>query len=146
MSGFAEILETIAHAPVKKRAVTNHNVLNEAFAYAKPSSFSRGMRIDIGGVCILLISGTASIDENGVSVHVGDLPRSSSAPLKTLPGCLRAKAAPGMTLFVRPATCATSSATTRPLTRSGLRSSKSRDSIRCLHPPASRPSFAGPSC
>ena len=43
MSTFAEILEAIAHAPVRKRAITNHEVLNEAFAYAKPSSFSRGM-------------------------------------------------------------------------------------------------------
>ena len=72
MSALAEILETIVHAPVQKRAVTNHNVLNEAFAYAKPSSFSRGMRIDLNGLVILLISGTASIDENGVSLHVGD--------------------------------------------------------------------------
>jgi enamine deaminase RidA (YjgF/YER057c/UK114 family) len=30
------------------------------------------MRIDLNGLVILLISGTASIDENGVSVHVGD--------------------------------------------------------------------------
>ena len=30
------------------------------------------MRIDLNGLTILLISGTASIDENGVSVHVGD--------------------------------------------------------------------------
>ena len=72
MSAFAELLETIAQAPVKKRAITNHGVLNEAYAYAKPSSFSRGMRIDLNGLSILLISGTASIDENGVSVHIGD--------------------------------------------------------------------------
>lgn len=72
MSTFAEVLETIAHAPIKKRAMTNLGVLNEAYAYAKPSSFSRGMRIDLNGLTILLISGTASIDENGVSVHVGD--------------------------------------------------------------------------
>jgi enamine deaminase RidA (YjgF/YER057c/UK114 family) len=72
MSAIGEILDTIAHAPIKKRAVTNHSILNEAFAYAKPSSFSRGMRIDLNGVTILLISGTASIDEHGVSVHVGD--------------------------------------------------------------------------
>ncbi len=72
MNAIAEMLETIAQAPVKKRAMTNHNVLNEAFAYAKPSSFSRGMRIDLNGITILLISGTASIDEKGVSVHVGD--------------------------------------------------------------------------
>lgn len=72
MSAFAEVLENLAHAPIQKRAMTNHGVLNEAYAYAKPSSFSRGMRIDLNGVTILLISGTASIDEHGQSVHVGD--------------------------------------------------------------------------
>ena len=72
MSTFAEILETIAHAPIQKRAITNHGVLNEAYAYPKPSSFSRGMRIDLNGHTILLISGTASIDEHGQTVHVGD--------------------------------------------------------------------------
>jgi len=72
MIAFAEILESIAQAPVNKRAITNHGVLNEAYAYAKPSSFSRGMRIDLNGLTILLISGTASIDEQGQSVHIGD--------------------------------------------------------------------------
>src|ERR1700690_1108748 len=59
-------------APIEKRAITNLNVLNEAYDYARPSTFSRGMRIDIGNIVLLLISGTASIDEHGVSVHVGD--------------------------------------------------------------------------
>lgn len=72
MNSFAEIIEAIQHAPIQKRAMTNYGVLNEAYHYAKPSSFSRGMRIDLGTVTILLISGTASIDENGVSVHIGD--------------------------------------------------------------------------
>ena len=72
MIAVADILETMSHAPVNKRAVTNLGVLNEAYAYAKPSSFSRAMRIDLNGLTILLISGTASIDENGVSVHIGD--------------------------------------------------------------------------
>jgi enamine deaminase RidA (YjgF/YER057c/UK114 family) len=72
MNAIAEILENLAQAPVRKSAITNHKVLNEAFAYAKPSSFSRGMRIDLNGLTILLISGTASIDENGESVHIGD--------------------------------------------------------------------------
>jgi enamine deaminase RidA (YjgF/YER057c/UK114 family) len=72
MNEFGNILEAIGHGPIAKRAITNHGVLNEAYAYAKPSSFSRGMRIDIGGVAILLISGTASIDESGKSVHIGD--------------------------------------------------------------------------
>jgi enamine deaminase RidA (YjgF/YER057c/UK114 family) len=72
MNDFSKIIEAIAQAPVKKRAITNHKVLNEAFAYAKPSSFSRGMRIDLNGLTILLISGTASIDEGGKSVHIGE--------------------------------------------------------------------------
>jgi len=72
MISFADILDTIAHTSIEKRAMTNHGVLNEAYAYDKPSSFSRGMRIDLNGLTILLISGTASIDEHGVSVHIGD--------------------------------------------------------------------------
>jgi 2-iminobutanoate/2-iminopropanoate deaminase len=72
MIDFSEVLETIAKAPVQKCAMTNHGVLNEAYAYAKPSSFARGMRIDLNGLTILLISGTASIDEHGASVHIGD--------------------------------------------------------------------------
>jgi enamine deaminase RidA (YjgF/YER057c/UK114 family) len=46
--------------------------LNEAYDYAKPSSFSRGLRLDIKGITILLISGTASVDEYGRTIHVGD--------------------------------------------------------------------------
>ncbi len=57
---------------ILKRAISAPEVLNEAFHYAKPSSFSRGLRLDIGGVTVLLISGTASIDENGNTVHIGD--------------------------------------------------------------------------
>ena len=67
-----ELMQEVSNAPVQKRAITNLDVLNEAYAYAKPSSFSRGMRIDLNGVVILLISGTASIDESGNSIHIGD--------------------------------------------------------------------------
>jgi enamine deaminase RidA (YjgF/YER057c/UK114 family) len=88
MSAFAEILETIAHKPIKKRAVTNPEVLNEAYAYAKPSAFSRGMRIDLNGVTILLISGTASIDENGKSVHIGDFRAQMRRTLSNISGLL----------------------------------------------------------
>lgn len=59
-------------ARVYRKAMQAHNVLNEAYAYARPSSFSRGLRVELGSVSLLLISGTASIDEEGVSVYVGD--------------------------------------------------------------------------
>lgn len=67
----ADLLTEITTGPITKRAITNHNVLNEAYSYG--SAFSRGMRIDLKGLTILLISGTASIDEHGNTVHVGDL-------------------------------------------------------------------------
>ena len=66
-----ELLAEVTAAPVVKRAITNHSVLNEAYAYG--SAFSRGMRIDLNGLTILLISGTASIDDEGKTLHVGDL-------------------------------------------------------------------------
>src|ERR1700756_4069257 len=91
MIALSEILETIAHAPIEKRAMTNHGVLNEAYAYPKPSSFSRGMRLDLGGITILLISGTASIDENGVSVHIGDFRAQMQRTLANITGLLESE-------------------------------------------------------
>jgi enamine deaminase RidA (YjgF/YER057c/UK114 family) len=72
MNHILEALETVATLPIQKRAITNHAALNEAYTYAKPASFSRGMRVDLNGLTILLISGTASIDEHGESIHIGD--------------------------------------------------------------------------
>ncbi len=93
MNDFSKIIEAIAQAPVKKRAITNHEVLNEAFAYAKPSSFSRGMRIDLNGLTILLISGTASIDESGKSVHIGDFRAQMRRTLANITGLLASEGA-----------------------------------------------------
>ena len=86
-----DLLRAIAHAPIQKRAMTNHGVLNEAYAYPKPSSFSRGMRIDLNGLTILLISGTASIDESGKSVHVGDFRAQLRRTLKNITGLLESE-------------------------------------------------------
>jgi len=66
-----DLLAEVTAAPVLKRAITNRAALNEAPEYG--SAFSRGMRIDLNGLVILLISGTASIDDAGRTVHVGDL-------------------------------------------------------------------------
>jgi enamine deaminase RidA (YjgF/YER057c/UK114 family) len=45
--------------------------LNEAADYG--SSFSRGMKVDLPEKLVLYISGTASVDEYGATVHVGDV-------------------------------------------------------------------------
>jgi len=58
--------------PIEKRIVQAPNVLNEAFDYQRPSSFSRALSFELGGKKVLFISGTASVDEKGDTIHVGD--------------------------------------------------------------------------
>ena len=58
---------------VSRQAITNLEVLNEAHHYPIPSSFSRGLRVDLRtGTRFLWISGTASVDENGTTLYTGD--------------------------------------------------------------------------
>ena len=90
----AEILEAVSSgATIEKRAISAPGVLNEAYRYAKPSSFSRGLRIDLGGIVILLISGTASIDENGASVHAGDFRAQCRRTFLNITGLLESEGA-----------------------------------------------------
>ena len=83
----AELLKT----PVQKRAISNRDVLNEAPVYG--SAFSRGVRIDLNGLVILLISGTASIDEAGRTVHAGDLRAQTRRTFANIEGLLAAEGA-----------------------------------------------------
>jgi enamine deaminase RidA (YjgF/YER057c/UK114 family) len=56
---------------VPRRAIKAPEVLNEAPQYG--SAFPRGLRLDLpGGVTQLLISGTASVGENGETLYEGD--------------------------------------------------------------------------
>jgi 2-iminobutanoate/2-iminopropanoate deaminase len=90
----AEILEAAGSAAtIGKQAMSALGVLNEAYCYAKPSSFSRGLRIELGGIVILLISGTASIDENGASVHKGDFRAQCRRTFRNITGLLESEGA-----------------------------------------------------
>lgn len=60
------------YSSIEMNGIQAHNVLNEAYDYEKPSSFSRGLRLDLGDYRILIISGTASVDEHGETAHIGD--------------------------------------------------------------------------
>jgi 2-iminobutanoate/2-iminopropanoate deaminase len=64
-----------AHS-VARQAMHAPTVLNEAYHYAnhyaKAVAFSRGIRFDLGDKSLLLISGTASVDEAGLTTHIGD--------------------------------------------------------------------------
>jgi 2-iminobutanoate/2-iminopropanoate deaminase len=88
-----ELIKDIGLEPVEKRPITNLGVLNEAYDYARPSSFSRGLRIDLGSLVVLLISGTASIDENGHTVHVGDFRAQCRRTFRNITGLLEAEGA-----------------------------------------------------
>ena len=69
------------------------DTLNEAYDYPKPSSFSRALRLDIKGVTILLISGTASVDESGKTVHAGDFRAQCWRTYQNITGLLEAEGA-----------------------------------------------------
>jgi len=64
--------DSAADLPIARTAIEAPSVLNEAYDYERPSSFTRGLRFDIGDTSMLLISGTASVDDAGRTTHVGD--------------------------------------------------------------------------
>ncbi len=89
-----EALECIGGVKqVSRKAMTALSVLNEAYDYAKPSSFSRGLRIDLNGLVILLISGTASVDELGATIHVGDFRAQTRRTFRNITELLAAEGA-----------------------------------------------------
>ena len=70
---FAEALAEMASATsIEKKRISAPTALNEAYDYSRPSSFSRGLRLEFGNYAVLLISGTASIGSDGETLHVGD--------------------------------------------------------------------------
>jgi enamine deaminase RidA (YjgF/YER057c/UK114 family) len=80
-----------AASSIGKKAIVNARVPNEAPDYG--SAFSRGLRIEIGNVVILLISGTASIDEHGNTVHAGDFRAQQRRTYANISGLLAAEGA-----------------------------------------------------
>jgi len=69
-----ELLQEIsAAARIEKKRISAPEVLNEAYHYQQPSSFSRGLRLEFGRISVLLISGTASVGPNGETLHAGDV-------------------------------------------------------------------------
>jgi enamine deaminase RidA (YjgF/YER057c/UK114 family) len=74
--GAARAVEGVTGAPgrraIEKVAIQVPDVMNEAYDYALPSSFSRGMRVPLAGATLLVLSGTSAIDDGGRTVHAGD--------------------------------------------------------------------------
>ena len=78
---------------IEKKAISAEQVLNEAYDYTFPSSFSRGMRLDFGNITVLLISGTASIGTQGETLHVGDLRAQTRRTFINITGLLESEGA-----------------------------------------------------
>ena len=77
-----------AEAPEACPFVRLHNPLqNEATDYG--SSFARGVSVRVPGWRYVIVSGTASIDETGASVHVGDPVGQSERTLENFETILR---------------------------------------------------------
>jgi 2-iminobutanoate/2-iminopropanoate deaminase len=77
--------------PIEKHVTHAPQVLNEAYNYQRPSSFSRALRLDIGDYKILLISGTASVNEEGKAEHVGDFNAQLWRTYRNITGLLEAE-------------------------------------------------------
>jgi 2-iminobutanoate/2-iminopropanoate deaminase len=80
--------------PIEKFSVHAPHVINEAYDYQKPSSFTRALRLEFGGYKILLISGTASVNEEGKAEHLGDFKAQTWRTYRNITNLLKAE---GMT-------------------------------------------------
>lgn len=78
---------------IKKTPIENKNVLSEAYDYPKKVSFVRGMRVELDNCVMLFISGTASVDGQGESVHPGDIKAQTSRTFHNISGLLESEGA-----------------------------------------------------
>ncbi|HNQ22720.1 MAG TPA: RidA family protein [Phycisphaerae bacterium] len=78
---------------IRKRPIQNPKVLNEAYDYPKQVSFVRGMRVESDNSVLLFISGTASVDEHGRSVHPGDVKAQTRRTFANIKGLLASEGA-----------------------------------------------------
>jgi enamine deaminase RidA (YjgF/YER057c/UK114 family) len=78
---------------IEKTPIENHCVLNEAYDYSKKVSFTRGMRVELDNCVMLFISGTASVNEDGESVHPGDLKAQTRRMFNNIKGLLESEGA-----------------------------------------------------
>ena len=86
-------MRTVAKTRIRKTPIENKAVLNEAYDYPGKVSFSRGMRVELDNCVMLFISGTASVNERGESLHAGDLPAQAWRMFHNISGLLEAEGA-----------------------------------------------------
>jgi enamine deaminase RidA (YjgF/YER057c/UK114 family) len=88
-----EITEKETMVRFEKTQIKEEKVLNEAYDYETPVPFSRGLRVELPGYSMLLISGTASVDGEGRSIHVGDIEAQSWRTFENIEALLASEGA-----------------------------------------------------
>jgi 2-iminobutanoate/2-iminopropanoate deaminase len=78
---------------IKKHAISNEAVLNEALDYPTRVSFARGMRVELDNCIMLFVSGTASVNERGESIHPGDPRAQTRRTFTNIKGLLESEGA-----------------------------------------------------
>lgn len=78
---------------IPKTPIENKSVLCEAYDYPEKVSFSRGMRVDLDNHVMLFISGTASVDDRGESIHPGDLSAQTRRTFENITALLESEGA-----------------------------------------------------
>lgn len=78
---------------IKKHDISNKVVLNEALDYPTRVSFVRGMRVELDNCIMLFISGTASVNERGESIHPGDPRAQTRRTFTNIKGLLESEGA-----------------------------------------------------
>ena len=82
-----------AKTRIKKSPIENKEVLNEAYDYSSKVSFVRGMRVELDNCVMLFISGTASVNDKGESIHDGDIKAQTRRTLDNITGLLASEGA-----------------------------------------------------
>ena len=78
---------------VECRPVRVPEFMSEAYHYARPSAFSRGMEVRLAGARMVFVSGTASVGAEGESLHIGDFQAQAWRAFENARAVLRASGA-----------------------------------------------------
>ena len=75
---------------VRRRTLHAPGAMCEAYHYATPVTFSRGMEVCTSGAKWVFVSGTASVGPDGESLHPGDVRAQTRRAFENARGVLRA--------------------------------------------------------
>lgn len=79
---------------MKKTKIHARSMLNEAYDYENPAAFSRGLKVEISFPATLIyISGTASVNEHGQTIHIGDFKAQTIRTFENITALLKSSGA-----------------------------------------------------